>query len=213
MLILGLTGSIGMGKTVAADNFRRTGLPVHDADNTVHELTGVGGKAVDPIAELFPEAVKKGAIDREALAKRVFGDPEGLARLEEILHPMVHHREQQFLEHRARQGCRQVVLDIPLLFETGGEDRCDAVITVSAPRFLQERRVLRRSGMTRERLDSILARQIPDAEKRRRSDFIVLTSLGRDFSLLQILNIVRITRHWRGRNWPARPYRGRRNIA
>ena len=210
MLILGLTGSIGMGKSVAADNFRRAGLPVHDADITVHHLTKAGGKAVDPIAKVFPEAVNNGVIDREVLAKRVFGDPEGLNRLEEILHPMVRRRELQFLERQARQGCRQVVLDIPLLFETGGEDRCDAVITVSAPKFLQERRVLRRPGMTRERLDSILARQIPDAEKRRRSDFVVLTGLGRDFSLLQIVNIVRITRHWPGKNWPVRPYRGRR---
>lgn len=217
MLILGLTGSIGMGKTVAADNFRRSGLPVHDADDTVHNLMEIGGEAVDPIAEMFPETVIKGAIDREALAKRVFSDPGGLARLEEILHPMVRRREQQFLEHRARQGYRQVILDIPLLFETGGEDRCDAVITVSAPRFLQEQRVLRRSGMTRERLDSILARQTPDAEKRRRSNFVVLTGLGRDFSLLQILNIVRLTRHWRGKNWPTRPHiqslAGSRNIA
>ncbi|MDA1089115.1 MAG: dephospho-CoA kinase [Proteobacteria bacterium] len=204
MLILGLTGSIGMGKTVAANNFRRLGLPVHDADKAVHELTGAGGEAADMIAKMFPEAVVKGALNREALAKRAFGDPDALVRLEKILHPMVRKRERRFLERSARQGCRQVVLDIPLLFETGAEDRCDGVITVSAPRFLQERRVLRRPGMTRERLDSILARQIPDVEKRRRSDFVVLTGLGRDFSLLQILNVVRLTRDWQGRNWPPR---------
>ena len=217
MLIFGLTGSIGMGKTVAADNFRRLGLPVHDADIAVHELTGIGGEATGPIAKMFPEAIEKGEIDREALANRVFGDPTGLGRLEEILHPMVRRREQQFLKRHARHGCRQVILDIPLLFETGAEDRCDIVITVSAPKFLQERRVLRRPGMTRERLDSILARQTPDAEKRRRSDFVVLTGLGRDFSLLQIRNIVRLTWHWRGKNWPPRTriqsLAGRRNIA
>jgi len=201
-MILGLTGSIGMGKSVAAGNFRRLGVPVHDADRAVHALTGPGGAAVERIAEMFPDVVKKNAVDREALAKRVFGNADALAGIEGILHPMVRHQEKQFLAHRARQGCRQVVLDIPLLFETGGAGRCDAVVTVSAPGFLQRRRVLKRRGMTPQRLGAILARQTPDVEKRRRSDFVVLTGLGRDFSLLQIRNIVRLTRNWRGQHWP-----------
>ncbi len=204
-MILGLTGSIGMGKSTAVDNFRRLGVPVHDADKTVHELLAKDGEAAPRIKDLFPEAVKKGTLDRELIAKKVFGDAEALARIEEILHPMVRRREQAFLGRAARQGRPLVVLDIPLLFETGGEVRCDAVVTVSAPKFIQERRVLKRQGMTRERFDTILARQMPDAEKRRRADFVVLTGLGRDFSLRQILNLVRITSRWRGTKWPPRP--------
>lgn len=205
MIILGLTGSIGMGKSAAADNFRRRGVPVHDADKTVHELLAEDGEAAPQIKDLFPDAVKKGTLDRELIAKRVFGDAQALARIEEILHPMVRRREWAFLGRAARQGRPLVVLDVPLLFETGGEVRCDAVVTVSAPKFIQEQRVLKRQGMTRERFESILARQMPDVEKRRRADFVVLTGLGRDFSLRQILNLVRITSHWRGTKWPPRP--------
>lgn len=204
-MILGLTGSIGMGKSTAADSFRRLGVPVHDADKTVHELLAKDGEAAPRIKDLFPEAVKKGTLDRELIAKKVFGDAEALARIEEILHPIVRRREQAFLGRAARQGRSLVVLDIPLLFETGGEVRCDAVVTVSAPKFIQQQRVLKRPGMTQERFDTILGRQIPDAEKRRRADFVVLTGLGRDFSLRQILNLVRITSCWRGTKWPPRP--------
>ncbi len=135
-MILGLTGSIGMGKSTAADSFRRLGVPVHDADKTVHELLAKDGEAAPRIKDLFPEAVKKGTLDRELIAKRVFGDAEALARIEEILHPIVRRREQAFLGRAARQGRPLVVLDIPLLFETGGEVRCDAVVTVSAPKFI-----------------------------------------------------------------------------
>ncbi len=205
MIILGLTGSIGMGKSTIAGNFRRLGIPIHDADKTVHGLLKPNGEAFPPIKKMFPEAVKKGVIDRNVIAARVFGDEAALTRIEQVLHPLVRVQERKFLGWCARQGKRQVVLDIPLLFETGGENRCDMVITVSAPAFVQERRVLKRRGMTRERMASILARQMPDAEKRRRSDFVVLTGLGRDFSLLQIQNIVRLTHHWRGTNWPPRP--------
>ena len=193
MMILGLTGSIGMGKSTAADNFLRLGVPVHDADKTVHELLAENGEAASLVKELFPDTVKKGTLDRELIAKKVFGDWEALAKIEEVLHPMVRRREQAFLGRAARQGRPLVVLDIPLLFETGSEIRCDAVVTVSAPKFIQEWRVLKRRGMTRERYETILTRQMPDAEKRRRADFVVLTGLGRDFSLRQILNLVRIT--------------------
>ncbi|MCH7935848.1 MAG: dephospho-CoA kinase [Proteobacteria bacterium] len=213
MMILGLTGSIGMGKSAAAANFRRRGIPVHDADKAVHELLAEDGEAAPRIKDLFPDAVKKGTLDRELIARRVFGDAQALARIEEILHPMVQRRERAFLGRAARQGRPLVVLDVPLLFETGGEVRCDAVVTVSAPKFIQERRVLKRQGMTRERFESILARQMPDAEKRRRADFVVLTGLGRDFSLRQILNLVRITSRWRGTKWPPRPDVRRKIIA
>lgn len=209
MIILGLTGSIGMGKSAIAGNFRRLGIPIHDADETVHDLLKPNGEAFPPIKEMFPEAVKKGVIDRDIIAARVFGDEDSLDRIEQILHPLVRAQERKFLGWCARQGKHQVVLDIPLLFETGGENRCDGVITVSAPAFVQEPRVLRRPGMTRKRMASILARQMPDAEKRRRSDFVVLTGLGRDFGLLQIRNIVRLTHHWRGTNWPSRLLPGR----
>ena len=205
MIILGLTGSIGMGKTTAAENFRRIGVPVHDADRAVHELLAKNGKAVERIREQFPGSEKKGAIDREKIAGEVFNDPETLARIESILHPMVRRQERTFLEIAARRGHPLAVLDVPLLFETGAEARCDAVVVVSAPAFVQEQRVLSRPGMTRKRLDSIRARQMSDAEKRRQADFVVLTGLGRDFGLLQILNIVRITRNWRGSHWPPRP--------
>ena len=205
MMILGLTGSIGMGKSAAAGNFRRLGVPVHDADKAIHELLAKNGEAAPRIKDLFPDAVKKGILDRELIAKKVFCDAQALARIEEILHPMVRRREQTFLGRAARRGRPLVVLAIPLLFETGGEVRCDAVVTVSAPKFIQQQRVLKRQGMTRERFESILERQMPDAEKRRRADFVVLTGLGRDFSLRQILKLVRITSRWRGTKWPPRP--------
>lgn len=204
MIILGLTGSIGMGKSAAATGFRRLGVPVYDADKIVHGLLAEGGEAVAQIGQIFPNTVKGPGVDRNLMASEVFGDPEALARLESVLHPMVQRQERKFLEIAARRGRKLAVLDVPLLFETKGEARCDAVVAVSAPVFIQEWRVLKRPGMTRERMKSILARQMPDAEKCRRADFVVLTGLGRDFSLRQILNIVRITSHWRGGSWSPR---------
>ena len=194
MVILGLTGSIGMGKSAAARAFRRLGVPVHDADKAVHALLAEGGEAVAAVAEAFPGVVRDGAVDRQALARRVFDDDDALARLEDLLHPLVRRSEQRFLKAARAHGRRVVVLDIPLLFETGGEDRCDAVVVVSAPAFVQAQRVLKRPGMTRKRLESILARQMPDAEKRRRADFIVPTGLGLDFSLRVVREIVRVAR-------------------
>lgn len=204
MIILGLTGSIGMGKSAAATGFRRLGIPVYDADKIVHGLLAEGGEAVAQIGKIFPNTVKGPGVDRNLMASEVFGDPEALARLESVLHPMVQRQERKFLEIAARRGRKLAVLDVPLLFETKGEARCDAVVAVSAPAFIQEWRVLKRPGMTRERMKSILERQMPDAEKCRRADFVVLTGLGRDFSLRQILNIVRITSHWRGGSWSPR---------
>jgi dephospho-CoA kinase len=203
MVILGLTGSIGMGKSTAAAAFRRLGLPVHDADAAVRRLMGPGGKAVDAVAGAFPGVRgADGGIDHAVLGDRVFGDAQALARLEGLLHPLVRADETAFLKRCARRREPVVVLDIPLLFETGAEARCDAVVVVSAPERVQRRRVLRRPAMTEEKLAAILARQTPDREKRRRADFVVLTGLGRNHSLRQIVAIVETVRRWRGRHWP-----------
>lgn len=204
MVILGLTGSIGMGKSTAAAQLRFLGVPVHDADATVHRLLGPGGAAVAAVARLWPEAVSEGGVDRRRLGAAVFGDPQALRRLEGILHPLVRQAEERFLRRCARRGVPVVALDIPLLFETGGEGRCDAVIVVSAPAFLQRQRVLRRPGMTPERLERVLAQQLPDAVKRRCADFVVPTGLGRHESLRRLAEIVTLARDWRGRHWPRR---------
>ena len=194
MIILGLTGSIGMGKTSAARMLRRLGVPVHDADATVHRLLGPGGKAVPEIQALFPQAVENGAVNRRTLGSIVFADPAALRRLESVLHPMVRKEEQGFLKRMRRRRKRLVVLDIPLLYETGAAARVDAVIVVSAPAILQARRVLARPGMTQQKFAQILQQQMPDAEKRRRADFVVSTGLGHDRSLRQLKRIVRLLR-------------------
>ena len=202
MVILGLTGSIGMGKTTTAIAFRRHGIPVHDSDRVVHELLGRDGAAVPRVEAAFPEAVTRGAVDRLLLGSVVFDDPEALARLEAILHPMVHVRQRRFLELAAARRRPLVVLDVPLLFETGGDFRCDAVVVVSAPAFVQAGRVLRRPGMTPGRFRAVLASQMPDAEKRRRADFIVYTGLGRNFARRSVFHIIRKARNLVARHWP-----------
>lgn len=179
MLVLGLTGSIGMGKTTAGGMLKRMGCAVLDSDAVVHRLFARGGGAGLKVARLFPECVNDGAVDRAALGKRVFGDPAALRRLEALIHPMVQAAQRNFLRRVARQGRRVAVLDIPLLYETRAERRVDAVLAVSAPGFLQRRRVLARPGMTEEKLRAILARQTPDAEKRRRADVVIPSGLGR----------------------------------
>lgn len=192
--MLGLTGSIGMGKSTAAGLLRAMGLAVHDADAAVHRLMARGGRAVPEIAAAFPESVVDGAVDRRALGARVFDDPDALQRLEAILHPKVRAEAQRFVEARRYRGDELVVLDIPLLFETGGERLCDAVAVVSAPRFVQDARVLTRPGMTRHKLAAIRAQQLPDADKRRRADFVVPTGLGRLHTLRTLHRIVKILR-------------------
>jgi dephospho-CoA kinase len=186
--------------------FRRLGVPVHDADAAVHGLLGPGGDAVGAVASAFDGVVSgEGAsagIDRKALGARVFDDTAALARLEAILHPMVRAREADFLRRQTRRGRRVVVLDIPLLYETGGERRCDAVAVVSAPVFVQEARVLARPGMTRARLASILARQMPDIEKRRRADFVLPTGLGEAMTLRAVAAVVRLVATREGHIWP-----------
>lgn len=191
MKVLGLTGSIGMGKSTAARAFRRLRVPVFDADAAVHRLQARGGAAVRPIEAAFPGTTKDGRVDREALRNRVLGDPATLRVLERIVHPLVRRAERAFLAACRRRGEGLAVLDIPLLFETKGEGRVDAVIVVSAPAATQRARVLARGGMTPERLAAILARQMPDAEKRRRADHVVRTGLSRHAAQRQIKVIVR----------------------
>jgi len=183
MKILCLTGSVGMGKTTAARMLRRMGIPVHDADAEVHRLLGRGGAAVKAVEAAFPGVKLGKAIDRAALGKIVFADPAALKRLEAILHPLVRQAERRFLAQARREHRKLVVLDIPLLYETKGEARCDGVIVVSAPRPIQLARVLGRPGMTKERLAAIEARQMPDRQKRRRADIVIETGLGKRHSL------------------------------
>jgi len=191
MKVLGLTGSVGMGKSTAANTFRRLRVPVFDADAAVHRLQGKGGAAVRPIEAAFPGTTRDGKVEREALRNRVLGDPAALKRLERIVHPLVRRAERDFLAAARRRGEGLVVLDIPLLLETGGRQHVDEVIVVSAPAPVQRSRVLARKGMTPERLEAILARQMPDAEKRRRADHIVPTGLSRHAAQRHIRRIVR----------------------
>jgi dephospho-CoA kinase len=204
MIVLGLTGSIGMGKTTAAKMLRRMGLPLHDADHAVHRLLAKGGAAVSAVEAAFPGVVANGAVDRERLAGQVFEDRAALRRLEEILHPAVRLTTRAFLGRQTRAGRPLVVLDIPLLFETGGQALCDAVAVVTAPSFVQRDRVMGRRGMTAARFQAILAKQMPDREKRRRADFVVNTGLSKADTLRQLRAIVTLLRRRPGR------YRGTR---
>jgi len=194
MLVLGLTGSIGMGKTTAANMLRRMGLPLHDADRAVHRLLATGGAAVTAVEAAFPGVVSDGATDREQLAAQVFEDRAALKRLEGILHPAVRRTAHAFLGRQARAGRPLVVLDIPLLFETGGEALCNAVVVVAAPPFVQHARVMARRGMTPARFQAILAKQMPNREKRRRADFVVHTGLSKAATLRQLRAIVTLLR-------------------
>jgi dephospho-CoA kinase len=204
MVILGLTGSIGMGKSTAAGMFRLLGIPVHDADATVHALLARGGAAVPAVEASFPGVVRAGAVERPLLGARVFGDRQALRRLEAILHPLVRQSSTAFLRQAARRQEPLVVLDIPLLFETGGERLCDAVVVVSAPVFLQRQRVLRRPGMTAARLEAIMAQQITDREKRRRADYVVNTGLDKHHTLMQIGDVATLAKQLPARSWPLR---------
>jgi dephospho-CoA kinase len=188
MFILGLTGSVGMGKSATARMFAEAGVPVHDADAVVHRL--YEGEAVPAIEAAFPGTTAAGKVDRGKLSARVLGDDAALERLEAIVHPMVQAASRQFLADAERQGAKVVLLDIPLLFETGGDRRVDAVVVVSAPLEVQRARVLERPGMTAAKLDTILAKQMPDAEKRRRADFVVDTSQGFDQARAQVRAIL-----------------------
>ena len=194
-IVLGLTGSIGMGKSTAADMLRQLGLPVFDADAVVHKLQAPGGQAIPAIARAFPDLVTEGVLDRARLAKRAFDAPDVLHRLEHILHPLVHEAETRFRRFAALGRRPLVVLDIPLLFESGAERRCDYTLVVTAPPFVQKARVLKRPGMTPARFRAVLDKQMPDLEKRRRADFVIPTGAGRYHTRNALREIVRQTRY------------------
>jgi dephospho-CoA kinase len=188
MFVLGLTGSLGMGKSATAKMFAEEGVPVHDADAAVHNLYE---SAAAPLIEAaFPGTTAAGKVDRDKLAQKVIGDSAALERLEAIVHPLVRRAEQAFLDEAARKGARVAVLDIPLLFETGGNGRCDAVVVVSAPPEIQRARVFERPGMTEQKFAAILAKQMPDADKRARADFVVDTSRGFAAARTQVRDIL-----------------------
>jgi dephospho-CoA kinase len=191
MIILGLTGGIGMGKSTAAAAFRRARIPVFDADAAVHRLQARGGHAVRAIEAAFPGTARDGTVDRVALRQAVLGKPDALTRLEAILHPMVRQEERSFVARARRRGDRAVVLDIPLLFETGGDARVDRAVVVSAPRSVQMQRVRARRRMSAADIAAVIARQMPDAEKRRRADVVVRTGLSRHHALRTISRLIR----------------------
>jgi dephospho-CoA kinase len=188
MFILGLTGSIGMGKSATAKMFAEAGVPVHDADAVVHRL--YDGEATPQIEAAFPGTTKDGKVNREKLGRRVLGDGEAIKRLEQIVHPLVAQARERFLADAERHGAPVALLDIPLLLETGGDTRCDAVVVVSAPADLQRSRAFERPGMSEQKLAAILAKQMPDEEKRKRADFIVDTSKGFDAARAQVREIL-----------------------
>lgn len=202
MIVLGITGSIGMGKSEAARMLGRLGVPVFDSDAAVHAMMGPNGDAVVAIAEVFPEAVENGAVDRRRLGARVFDDSDALARLESILHPRVYRAQRSFLARLAAHRRPLVALDIPLLFETGGERKVDFSAVVSAPERVQDRRVLSRSNMTSRRLQDIRARQLPDCDKRRRADYVLPSGLGKRVMFRAICRMRADLAGRSGRVWP-----------
>ena len=204
MLLVGLTGSIGMGKSETAKMFRAEGLHVYDADAAVHALYAEGGAAVDPIGAAFPGVVQNAAIDREALSKYVVGNDEAMKKLEAIIHPLVGQAQMTWLLNAEADGASMVILDVPLLYETGGETRVDVVVVVSAPYELQRERVLARPGMTEEKFNGILERQVPDADKRARADFVIDTSQGLDHARAQVKDVIEKLKGRRGEIWTHR---------
>jgi dephospho-CoA kinase len=209
MVIVGLTGSIGMGKSTAALMLRQMGVPVYDADAAVHRLQAPGGLALPPIEAAFPGVVKGGVLDRQALGARVFGNREALRTLEAIVHPLVAREQRTFVKRAAMRGAPMVVLDIPLLFEGLGERRVDGVLVVSAPAFLQRLRVMARPGMTAEKFAGILKQQVPDSLKRRKATVVIPTGLGLAPTRRALATAVRALSRQRGRSWPGNPWRDR----
>lgn len=191
MKIVALTGSIGMGKSATARLFAEAGIPVFDSDACVHELYAAGGAAVAPVEDAFPGVVREGSIDREMLARRLREDETGFERLEAIVHPLVAASRNAFLEAADKAGQNMVLLDIPLLFETGGDKLADIIVVVSAPDYVRRERVLQRPGMTPEKLDSIIARQIPDSIKRSKADYVITTADGIEDARRQVDDVIR----------------------
>jgi dephospho-CoA kinase len=195
MIRLGLTGSIGMGKSTTASMFSARGVPVYDADAAVHQVYAPGGAAVKAVSEAFPDVLDaQGGIDRSKLRERVVGDSEAMKRLEQIIHPIVSGLQVSFLEKAASQGAEIIVLDVPLLYETGGDKRVDYVVVVTAPEDVQRERVLARGQLTAAQLGEILTRQLPDREKRQRADFVIDTSLGLEYAEAQVDAVLRTLR-------------------
>jgi len=209
MRLIGLTGSIGMGKSTAAAMLRQMRVPVYDADAAVHALQAPGGPALPYIEAAFPGTVINGVLDRQALGARVFSDRAALQRLERIVHPMVGQRQRAFLRRAAMRRAPVVVLDIPLLFEGNGQARLDAVMVVSAPAFLQRQRVLARPGMTAEKLTGILRQQVADARKRRLADIVLPTGLGLAPTRQALERALKRLGSGRGNFWPPNPWRER----
>ncbi|HEU0117692.1 MAG TPA: dephospho-CoA kinase [Alphaproteobacteria bacterium] len=178
MRVIGLTGGIGMGKSTAAKILRGFGLPIYSADKAIHDLLKKGGRGVKPVAKLFPSALKNGVIDRKIVGRDVFHHPKKLQQLERILHPLIRGAEKEFLAKARKKKVAAAVLEIPLLFETKGQSRCDFTICVTAPKKVQEERVLGRMHMTKARFEAILQRQMPDAQKRKLADYVVQTGKG-----------------------------------
>ena len=197
MNVLGLTGSIGMGKSTAANMLRRLRVPVSDADAIVHDLIGPGGAAVVAVDDAFPDVVSNGTVDRAALGAQVFGDPIALKRLEHTLHPLVEAARDRFLKQSRRARIPVVALDIPLLYEVAADELCNATIVMSAPPFVQSGRVLARPNMTQEKLNDILSRQMSDLEKRRRATFVMPSVFGRHATLQTLKRIVRLAQQGR----------------
>ncbi len=194
MKIIGLTGSIGMGKSTTAAMFREAGIPVYDADAAVHAAYAVGGVAVGPVGEAFPGTVSDGRVDREALRQQVLGNSDAMARLNSIVHPLIGKSRADAFAAATASGADMIILDVPLIYETGGDKNMDAVIVVSAPPEMQRERVLAREGMTPERLDAILAQQLPDAEKRKRADYVIDTGKGLEAARAQVTEVIRTLR-------------------
>ena len=192
MIILGLTGSIGMGKSTTAAMFKEAGIPVYDADAAVHEIYEPGGAAVGPLSERFGDILKNGGVDRAALRAKVVDNPEAMRDLEAIVHPLVGLSQMSFRQQALESGAFFAVLDIPLLFETGGETRCDYVAVVTAPADVQRDRVLERGEMSEDQFEQIKAKQMPDADKRARADFIINTAFGFDFARAQVQSIIEL---------------------
>ncbi|MBE03660.1 MAG: dephospho-CoA kinase [Gammaproteobacteria bacterium] len=208
MLIVGVTGSIGMGKSTVANVLKKHGAAVWNADNIVHQILGPDGSAVDHIAEYFGKKILVGTlgknrVNRDLLGQIVFNNPEELKVLESIIHPLIRFEERKFLMISKFNGYSISVLDIPLLFETHGDSRCDATIVATAPKFVQKARVLSRPGMTKEKLDGILSRQMSDDEKMRRADFIVRTGLDKAVSYRALGLIIKKLKAWPCKNWPS----------
>ena len=191
MIVLGVTGSIAMGKSTVSTMLSHLNNPLHDADKTVHELMSVNGKAYHEIAKSFPGAIRVNGVDRAKLGREVFGNPEKLEQLENILHPLVREARNRFFRQQSRYKSRLVILDVPLLYETGGDKDCDKVLVVSAPFFIQKQRALARHGMTQTKFHDILKRQVPAHDKRRRADFIGPTGLGKAYTYRALKRLIR----------------------